>query len=276
MKLKMPRAGGGPAMPKAVGGFGAWCGAHKKQLMISGVFFLFALVVCVAMNVAGNFFEDYDVGENGVNEALIALQNEVDNFRSSDEYFTHQGQIDTSDTVNIVWEGDGLDTGRWQADDGKFWDFISPSVNFASAVEYNKMREDYRQILGDCLFTVQFLAPYDVTSAALQYCKENHVDPDAEGNPPQWVMDQVSDAYTCRSSKGDFVTYPIGEDSDGNYRYMAYVYLQARNSSNKTAAVFEYTAVHTAGAGGEDNITISDFKCWPPDQSRTLKKTNNG
>ena len=270
MKLpKMPA--GRPAAPKGVMNFTAWCGAHKKQLMISGVFLCLLFVVTIATNMVKGTFADMEAQANA---SLVALQNEMASFQSSDEYFTHKGQIDRDDTVQIVWNGDKIDSGRWRADDDKFWDFISPAFNFSSAVEYNKTREDYRQVLGDCLFTTQFLTAYDITAAAQQYCKQNHINPDADGNPPQYVMDEVSGRYVCQASKADFLSYPISVDGDGNYRYMGYVFIQRNNSNSKIAVVFEYTAVHTAGAGGEDNVTISDFKCWPPDRSRSFKKTN--
>lgn len=241
---------------------------HKKQVTYLAIALAATFVICAGAGFARNTFHSMAAAADS---DYADLQNEMDQFRNSDPYFTHQREVDKQDEVRIEWVGTKVDTGRWTSDENVFWEFIRPAFNFSNGMEYNQTREDYISKLGNCLFTTQFLTYYDIGTIAKNRCDPSQLDP-VTGEAPQYVLDAVSEDYKCTASKSDYITYPIAENSDGSYTYLAIVFMTRNESREAIGVAFTFTAEHSIGADGADTVNIRDFACWPPDSRRTYRK----
>lgn len=219
---------------------------YKKQLITTAITAVVCLIVVGIANVGKAIFFD---AEAQAEASVTKVKNEMANLQASDSYFTQDAMGKDYTSLKVEWLGVQVDTGRWMSDENVFWEFISPAFNFNSATEYNKMREDYIAQVGNCLFTVQFLAYYDIESK----CRR-----DENGNVNQVDFERYDSGYKCSSDKSQYRTYPVAIDSNGDYTYIAMVPMQ----SNYVA--FTYKIVHSVGQGGKERITLSQFDCWPP------------
>lgn len=258
--IKNPFSNG---LPGKLGKTAAAVSEARRQIIVT-VITVVACLVCIGIaNFASSIFTES--GKDSVNE-MNRLRNEMDQFQKTDEAFTGIGEVQTAENIRIEWTGTKLDMGRWSTDEAMFWSWIRPAFNYESATEYNQTREEFVSTkgLGKCLFTVQFLAPYDIEAAAR---KKYHL-PEGEDKPSPAQLATVDVEYQCSASENDFSTWPIKEESDGSYRYLARVKFYPPDSKGSLAQVrsiiFMYTVRHSAGADGADNMTILDFECWPP------------
>lgn len=234
----------------------------KRQIIVTAVTALACLLCIGIASFASSIFTES--GTDSVNE-MNRIQNEMDQLKKTDEAFTGISDLQNSDTVRVEWTGTKLDMGRWSTDAAMFWNWIEPAFNYDSATEYNQTREEFISTkgLGKCLFTVQFMAAYDTEAEAR---KKYGTELGDDGNPTPAQIANIDVAYKCTSSESNFSTWPIGEMSDGSYRYMARLYFNPPGTVNTDRAiVFMYTVRHTTGQDGTDAMTILDFECWPPD-----------
>lgn len=233
----------------------------KRQIIVTVITFA-ACFACVGI---GNFASGLvTMSAKDTVDEMNRIQNEMDQFQKTDPAFTGVTDIKTADNIKIEWTGVKLDTGRWSTDKAMFWEWIKPAFNYNSATEYNQTRETFISTkgLGKCLFTTQFMAPYDIEEAARKKYA-SALGPD--GKPTAVNMDAVDNAYKCVASENDYYAWPIGEENDGSYRYAARVMYGSPSSSStrQLTVMFMFTVQHTAGADGVDNMTIKDFECWP-------------
>lgn len=229
-------------------------------------------VACLVVIGIGNFASGIfvDAGRDATAE-MNRLKTEIDTMQRNADLgagLVQPGVADTEGGTRVEWVGNSVDTGRWMTDEEAFWNWIYPAFNYRSATEYNKAREDFKSAkgLGDCLFTTQFLTYYDTSANAL---KKYPAKVNDDGTPTDDAVKAVDEAYQCTSDKSLFRTWPIGETANGDYRYMAQVYMGMPGSDNEqTPVTFMFTMMHTTGQGGQDTMSISDFECWPPSTGR--------
>lgn len=230
-----------------------------KRIVTTVITFAVCGVICFGSNIlAGTFRSEAQAAFN----AAAKIESDIQNLQASDRYFTQDAERVDYREQQIKWVTPGMhedltsiDTGRWMADENIFWDFISPAFNFNSATEYNQMRESYIEKLGNCLFTVQFLGYYDIESK----CRLNE-----NGTVNQVDFERYNKAYTCTSDKKSYYTYPVAEDDEGNYTYVAMVPMKS------VYVMFTYNIIHSPGQGGNERITLADFDCWPPDSNAKM------
>lgn len=233
----------------------------KRQIIVTAI----TAVACLLCIGIGNFAEGIfvDSGKSTVDE-MNRIQNEMDQFQKTDPAFTGITDIQTSENVRVEWEGRKLDTGRWSTDKSLFWEWISPAFNYNSATEYNQTRESFisEKGLGKCLFTTQFMAPYDIEEQA-----RKKYGLDADGKPSAVNIEKVDTAYKCTASPdaSGYYIWPIAEENDGSYRYVARIRygFPGAGATELNTCVFMFTARHTTGENGADRVTIYDFECWP-------------
>lgn len=252
----------------------AFLGEWKKQLITTAIVAVSCFLVMGIAGFAGNIFHAMHTESDA---ALASLDNEIDTFRKSDRYFTGQDELLTDESnVEVRYVGTRIDAGRWRTDEQCFWDFISPAFNYDSATEYNQMRAAYETKLGKCLFTTQFLTPYDIDQAAMNARTEDQKK--AGGEITEIERDKADHAFTCMSDKGHMVTYPIGRDSNGNYGYVSFVGFgrSSRSKENPTMIAFTYTVVHTKTSETEESMSITNFACWPQQGRDPVTWTNFG
>lgn len=233
----------------------------RKQIIVTAITAVACLVCIGIASFASSIFTES--GADSVKE-MNCIQNEMDQFKKTDEAFTGIGEIQTAENVRVEWTGTKLDMGRWSTDEATFWKWIRPAFNYDSATEYNKAREEFVSTkgLGKCLFTVQFLAPYDTEEAARKKYADSLGD---DGKPTAVQIANIDAEYKCTASENEFDTWPIGELSDGSYRYMARLNFSPPGTmTGGRTIVFMYTVRHTTGQNGGDIMTILDFECWPP------------
>ena len=252
MGLKMPKLGKKSddgmeqAKPKKQNRILAFLSEYKKQLITTGIVGVICLVIVGIANVGVDMFAAVEAESEA---SITRVKNEMANLQASDSYFTQDAMGKDYQSLKVEWQGVQVDTARWMTDENIFWDFISPAFSFNSATEYNKMREDYIAQVGNCLFTVQFLAYYDIESK----CRR-----DENGNVNQVDFERYDAAYTCSTDKSQYMTYPVAVDNNGDYTYIAMVPMKS------TYVAFTYKIVHSVGQGGSERITLSEFDCWPP------------
>lgn len=239
---------------------------YKSDLIKCAIFTGgFLLIWMISSIVKDAFATEYMNQTNN----YIALQTDIEHFKQSKEYMAYNSAVngvtlDNMQTgVEVNWIGDKIDTGRWMTDDEYFWKWIEPAFEFESATEYNAMRNEFysEKGLGSCLFTTQFLAPY---SPELDLSFDTNKD----GQLSPKEAEAADQAFTCSSSKAKYRTYPIGTASDGSYEYLALVPMKRNNTSNYIMVAFTFTMHHKDTASGVEEITISDFNCWPPDAKK--------
>lgn len=255
-------------LPKPVQGFVDGVNHYKKQVITTGITVVACLLVIGAASAGASIFAGM---ETEASEAYVSLQNEKDNFKRSDRYFTSQDERLTGEDVNIKYIGTKVDGGRWQSDAKIFWEFIKPAFNYDRASEYNQTREHYIEILGgeNNLFLAQFMTRYNIANAAMA-ARQNMTNPPT-GELTEAELSQADAAFTCSASDSDLVVYPIGITSDGDYQYIAFVGMKKNSRRNDTILVgFTYTVEHRAGEGGSDKTYITGFSCWPPNSRDTL------
>lgn len=259
MKLNLPGKGAAGASKKIDGAAG-FLKEYKKQIITTAITLVVCLVVTQLANFGAGIFRDM---KSQADQAVINVMNETDNLKKSDRYFTQDVEKKDYSKLTVEWiPANGrdpktavVDTGRWMSDENIFWEFISPAFSFDSATEYNKMREDYIQKVGNCLFTVQFLSYYDIESK----CRK-----DENGQVNQVDFERFDKAYTCSTDKSKYRTYPTGIDANGDYTYLALVPMQG------SYVAFTYKIAHSVGQGGAERITLSDFDCWPPNSNARM------
>lgn len=260
MKIPKINAAPGTGGNKKASGISSFLAENKKQLITTAITMVACLVICGVASTGRGIFTDMQAQAE---QAVVDVSNKMDNLRKSDRYFTQDAEKKDYNKVRVEWiPANGrpaaeavVDPGRWTTDDRIFWDFISPAFTFNSATEYNQMRENYISQLGNCLFTVQFLAYYDI---------EAHATPDGNGNITAKAIEEANLRYNCTSDPTMFVSYPTAVDSEGNYTYFAMVPMKS------TYVGFTYKIVHSLGQGGNDRITLCDFDCWPPNGSAKM------
>lgn len=258
MKLKLPKKGGGgaPSEAKAT----KVDSGTKKQIITTAITVVLCIVVAAIANTARGVFAGMETESYN---AAAKLQSDIDNFQKSDPAFAEDVQVrGETDKAKVKWVTPGehedltsVDAGRWMSDEAIFWDFISPAFSFNSATEYNQMREEYIQKLGNCLFTVQFMGYYDIESK----CRKNE-----NGTVNQADFERYDAAYTCTTDKSKYYTYPVAKDNNGNYTYVAMVPMKS------VYVMFTYTIEHSPGQGGNERITLTNFDCWPPNSQAKL------
>lgn len=245
----MKKLGGGKpaeAVAKKAGGAKDFFTEYKRQLIFTAITAIVCgLIFFVAKTASGVFTDMRDQSAKAVTDVI----NKTENLKASDRYFTKDEEKLNYNQTKIEWVGNKIDTGRWMSDEGIFWDFIAPAFNFKTATDYNKMREDYIEKVGNCLFTVQFLSYYDIEGQ----CRR-----DENGNVNQVDFERINNAYSCTSDKSRLRTFPMSVDNNGDYTYLALVPMK----NNYVA--FTYKIVHEPGQGGKERITLADFDCWPP------------
>lgn len=261
MKLNIGKKdAAGSAGGKKTGGAAAFLSENKKHLITTAIVLVVAFLVTNLAKFGAGIFRDM---QYQTEQAVIGVTNEMDNLRKSDRYFTQDVERQDFSKIQVEWlPANGrdpkkavVDTGRWMADENIFWEFIYPAFSFDSATEYNQMREDYIEKVGNCLFTVQFMSYYDIESK----CRKNE-----NGTVNQVDFERVNGAYKCTTDKSKYRTYPTSIDVNGDYTYVALVPMQG------TYVAFTYKIVHSVGQGGSERITLSDFDCWPPNSGARM------
>lgn len=234
----------------------------KKQIIRCGIFVLAMIVTAnIAKGVSGMCGEILD----DENRAYSDLRNEVEQYQASNRLYTGISEsILTADKTSVKWTGDRVEVGRWMADEAYFWTWIEPAFNYKNATEYASMRADYLQQTGHCLFTDQFLAPYDPSS-------DKSFDKNGDGELSPKEIENANAAFNCTSSKNGFITYPIGAGGDGSYAYLALVPMRRSGTSTSVMTAFTYSVVHHDNPDGTEKITISGLECWPADPKQPMR-----
>ena len=208
---------------------------YKKQLVIAGVLILSTFIVMGICNIIrGSVTASRDEAYN----AYIALQNEFTGYRDKIEGM--QGYQDpNSNHANeqISYVGTSVDNGKFTNDQQLFWNFIKDAFNYSSTQEYMNIREQYRQVLGDCLFTTNFLDPVAYDQSTQSW---------ADGG-----------GRTCIAQQSNFVLIPIRMYED-RYDYLAYITFSSSNASaqyGSSKIIFTFTI--------DMNNTLTNFECYP-------------
>ena len=219
---------------------------YKKQCIIVGILFVSLLVTIGVTNAIKTTV--YNTQMEAYN-AWISLKDERTAYQAQVEGM--QNFVDPNANhanEQIVYVGTQIDQGKFTTDQTLFWNFIKDAFNYNSTQEYMNFRERYRQQLGDCLFTTNFLDPVaqDPTTGAW-----------ADGG-----------ARTCVAQASNFVLIPIriNKAEDGSvvsYDYLAYItfsssYSTAQYGSNKV--IFTFTI--------DMNDTLTNFECYPVHANR--------
>ena len=235
---------------------------YKKLTITTAIF---AVVTCTVLGICNFVASDiFKPVSDGIDKSYLDLQNEMENFKRTDKHYTGiDDKIVTDKNIeNIKWIGDKIDTGRWQADESFFWDWIYPSFSYTNADEYNKMRQEYQidKGLGDCLFTVKFLAPFDPKT-------DMSGDKNADGKLSAIEIQAANERCKCFTDKSKFLSYPIGVTEYGDYHYYAMVPMSSQKNPNKyTMIAFTYTVRHIVNTStNSETLAIADFNYWAPD-----------
>lgn len=232
--------------------------AYKKQLIMTAITLAVCGVLALICSFVGTMFKE--MATDADNQRLD-IDNKIAEFQNTDERYTGvDEQLTERDNVEIRYIGTQVDGALWQADQRAFWSFISPAFNYNSAEEYNKSREEYVRQLGDCLFTTQFMAYYDIATAA-RNDRKNQSNP-VTGDLTAGELDAINVKFTCKALSSDLVMLPVGRTADGDYMYLAMVGMARKG--NPTCVGFTFSVSHSIGPDGADVATIKNFCCWPP------------
>ncbi len=233
---------------------------YKKQIIMTAITVAVCGVMALVCTFVGGMFDD--MAKSADNDRLD-IDNKIAEFQNTDERFTGLDErLTERDNVEVRYVGTQVDGALWQADQKAFWNFISPAFNYKSAEEYNATRENYVKQLGDCLFTTQFMAYYDIPQAARNARNNIPVESRPTGDLTEGELDAVNMKFTCKAMSSDLVMMPIGRTSDGDYSYIAMVGMA--RTGNPTCVGFTFSVSHSVGKDGADVATIRNFCCWPP------------